>query len=191
MCKKKGEKKPLWKGIQPPDKTTRRPFACAGDRRSLITQIGENMRKSNTLFIILVALSVIGILSIPALGQGRVTGTITGVITDPAGAVVQGAKVIATNKATSFKRETVTNSDGLYRLDLLPVGEYTVKAESTGFKQIMNNAVNLSVNDTLRVDFKLETGQVAEVVTVSDAPSIVNTETSTIGKVVDNRTLTD
>jgi len=149
------------------------------------------MRKRNTLFVILAALSVIGIFSISALGQGRVTGTITGVVTDPTGAVIQGAKVTASNRATGFKQETVTNSDGFYRIDLLPVGAYEVKTEFTGFKQSVNNAVNLSVNDTLRVDFKLETGQVAEVVTVSDSPSIVNTETSTIGKVVDNRTLTD
>src|SRR6266545_193035 len=150
------------------------------------------MRKSNTLFVILAALSVIGIFSIPALGQGRVTGTITGVVTDPAGSVIQGAKVTALNSATGFKQETVTNSDGFYRLDLLPVGAYSVTiAPTAGFKQSVNNAVNLSVNDVLRVDFKLETGQVSEVVTVSDSPSIVNTETSTLGKVVDNRTLTD
>jgi carboxypeptidase family protein len=150
------------------------------------------MRKSNTLFVILAALSVIGIFSIPALGQGRVTGTITGMVTDPAGSVIQGAKVTALNSATGFKQETVTNSDGFYRLDLLPVGSYSVTIAPTGgFKQSVNNAINLSVNDVLRVDFKLETGQVSEVVTVSDSPSIVNTETSTIGKVVDNRTLTD
>jgi hypothetical protein len=150
------------------------------------------MRKSNTLFITLATLSVIVIFSISALGQGRVTGSITGVVTDPAGSVIQGAKVTALNNATSFKQETTTDSIGFYRLDLLPVGTYTVTVESTGgFKQSVNNAISLSVNDTLRVDFKLETGQVSEVVTVSETPSIVNTESSTLGKVVDNRTLTD
>jgi len=150
------------------------------------------MRKSNTLFFTVAVLSIIGIFSIQALGQGRVTGTITGVVTDPAGSVIQGAKVTALNNATGFKQETVTNSDGFYRLDLLPVGAYSVTiAPTSGFKQAVNNAINLSVNDVLRLDFKLETGQVSEVVTVSDSPSIVNTETSTLGKVVDNRTLTD
>jgi Carboxypeptidase regulatory-like domain len=150
------------------------------------------MRKGKTLFVILVALLVIGIFSIPAHGQGRVTGTITGVVTDPTGAVIQGAKVTAVNNATGFKQETVTNTDGFYRLDLLPVGAYSVMiAPTAGFKQSVNNVINLSVNDVLRVDFKLETGQVSEVVTVSDSPSIVNTETSTLGKVVDNRTLSD
>src|SRR5262245_42380410 len=150
------------------------------------------MRKGKTLFVILAALSVIGIFSIPALGQGRVTGTITGVVTDPTGAIIQGAKVTALNKANGFKQETATDSNGFYRLDLLPVGAYSVTiAPTAGFKQAVNNAINLSVNDVLRVDFKLETGQVSEVVTVSDSPSIVNTETSTLGKVVDNKTLTD
>jgi Carboxypeptidase regulatory-like domain len=150
------------------------------------------MRKSNTLFVTLAALAAIVIFSIPALSQGRVTGTITGLVTDPTGAVIQGAKVTALNTATSFKQETATDSNGFYRLDLLPVGAYTVTVEPTaGFKQSVNNAVSVSVNDVLRVDFKLETGQVSEVVTVSESPSIVNTESSTLGKVVDNRTLTD
>jgi hypothetical protein len=149
------------------------------------------MRKNNTLFATLAALSMIVIFSIPALGQGQVTGTITGVATNPTGDVIQGAKVTASNKATGLKQETVTNSNGFYRLDLLPVGSYSVSIEFSGFKQSVNDAVNLSVNDVLRVDFKMELGQITEVVTVSEAPSIVNTETSTLGKVVDNRTLTD
>ncbi|MGH9751822.1 MAG: carboxypeptidase regulatory-like domain-containing protein [Blastocatellia bacterium] len=147
------------------------------------------MRKGNTLFFTLAALSVIWIFSIPALGQ--VTASLTGVVTNPQGDVIKGAKVTASNKATGFKQETVTNSDGFYRLDLLPVGAYGVTAEFSGFKQSVNNAVNLSVNDVLRADFKLELGQISEVVTVSESPTIVNTETSTLGKVVDNRTLTD
>jgi hypothetical protein len=120
------------------------------------TLIGGNMRKSNTLFVTLAALSVIVIFSIPALSQGRVTGTITGVVTNPTGDVIQGAKVTASNKATGLKQETVTNSDGFYRLDLLPVGSYSVSTEFSGFKQSVNDAVNLSVNDVLRVDFKME-----------------------------------
>src|SRR5262249_56040380 len=126
-----------------------------------------------------------------AVGQGRVSGTISGRVTDTAGAVVQGGKVTGSNGATGFKRETVTGSDGFYRLDLLPVGAYSVTTEASGFKKSVNNEIKLSVDDVLRLDFKLDTGQVSEVVTVSDSPSIVNTENSTLGKVVDNRTLTD
>ena len=151
------------------------------------------MRKSkiHLLFSLLATLSIIGTLGLPALGQGRVTGTISGMVTDTAGAVVQGAKVTASNAATGFKRETVTGSDGFYRLDLLPVGAYSVTTEASGFKKSVNNEVKLSVDDVLRLDFKMDAGQVSEVVTVSDSPSIVNTENSTLGKVVDNRTLTD
>src|SRR5262245_50321797 len=109
------------------------------------------MKKSNTLFLTLAALLVMGVFSIEALGQGRVTGTITGVVTDPTGAVIQGAKVTALNNATGFKQETVTDSNGFYRLDFLPVGAYKVTIEPTaGFKQAVNDAINLSVNDVLR-----------------------------------------
>src|SRR5262245_44033694 len=148
-------------------------------------------REIHLLFLLTFVFSIAGIFSVPALGQGQVTGTITGTVTDPSGAIIQGARVTATNTATNFKKETQTNGDGFYRLDLLPVGAYNVTTEASGFKQSINNAVSLSVNDVLRVDFKMETGQVSEVVTVSETPSIVNTESSTLGKVVDNRTLTD
>ena len=151
------------------------------------------MRKSkiHLLFFLTAVLSIIGTFSLPALGQGRVTGTISGMVSDQGGAVVQGAKVTALNTSTGFKQETVTGADGFYRLDLLPVGAYTVTTEASGFKKSVNTAVNLSVDDTLRVDFKLDPGQISEVVNVSVSPSIVNTETSTLGKVVDNRSLTD
>jgi Carboxypeptidase regulatory-like domain len=151
------------------------------------------MRKSKTRLMLfqITVLSVICILSLSAFGQGRVTGTITGIVTDQTGAVIQGSKVTAVNIATNFKQETVTGADGYYRIDLLPVGTYNITTEATGFKKSVNTQINLSVNDVLRVDFKLETGQVSEVITVSEAPSIVNTETSTVGKVVDNKTLND
>lgn len=130
-------------------------------------------------------------LSLSAFGQGRVTGTITGMVSDQTGGVIQGARVTAVNTATNLKKESVTGADGYFRIDLLPVGPYSVTTEANGFKKSVNSQINLSVNDTLRVDFKMEAGEISEVVTVSDAPPIVNTESSTLGKVVDNRTLSD
>ena len=127
--------------------------------------------------------------SVVALGQN--TGTISGTVQDQSGAVIAGANVKAQNPATSFTRETTSATNGFYRFDQLPVGTYTVSVEAAGFKRSVTQQVALSVNDALTLDLKLEVGQVSEVVTVSEAPSAVNTETSVLGKTVDNRTLND
>lgn len=127
--------------------------------------------------------------TVVALGQN--TGTISGTVQDQSGAVVAGANVKAQNPATSFSRETTSATNGFYRFDQLPVGAYTISVEATGFKKSVTQQVALSVNDSLTLDLKLEVGQVTEIVTVSEAPSAVNTETSVLGKTVDNRTLND
>src|SRR5215212_849360 len=124
-----------------------------------------------------------------ALGQN--TGTISGTVQDQSGAVVAGANVRAQNPATNFSRETTSATNGFYRFDQLPVGTYTLSVEAAGFKKSVTQQVALSVNDALTLDLKLEVGQVSEVVTVSEAPSAVNTETSVLGRTVDNRTLND
>ncbi len=124
-----------------------------------------------------------------ALGQN--TGTISGIVQDQSGSVVAGATVKAQNPATNYSRETVSGTNGFYRLDQLPVGTYTIAFEASGFKKSQTTEVALSVNDSLTLDIKLEIGQVSEVVTVTETPSAVNTETSTMGRTVDNRTLND
>ena len=126
-----------------------------------------------------------------AVALGQNTGTISGTVQDQSGAVVAGATVKAQNPATSFSRETTSATNGFYRFDQLPVGTYTVSVEAAGFKKSVTQSVALSVNDSLTLDVKLEVGQVSEVVTVSEAPSAVNTETSVVGRTVDNRTLND
>jgi hypothetical protein len=142
-----------------------------------------------TLFILTAALAMFLASASVALGQS--TGTISGTVADQSGAIVAGASIKAQNPATNFKRETTTTTNGFYRLDQLPVGVYTIEVEASGFKKTVTTQVALSVNDSLTVDVKLEVGQVSETVTVSEAASPVNTETSVLGRTVDNRTLND
>jgi len=151
------------------------------------------MRKVSTrfLFCLFLVLAVVGTCGNEAFGQGQVTGSITGIVTDQSGATIAGAKIIALNTVTNLKRETVSGSDGFYRFDLLPVGVYDVFAELEGFKKAVSSKISLSVNDVLRVDLKMEVGQVTEVVTIEGGPAAINTENSTLGRTVDNRTLTD
>ena len=144
--------------------------------------------KKNLIRLVLLFSAVFVFTSV-ALGQN--TGTISGTVQDQSGAVIAGANVKAQNPATSFTRETVSATNGFYRFDQLPVGTYTITTEAAGFKKTVTPQVALSVNDALTLDIKLEVGQVSEIVTVSEAPSTVNTETSVVGRTVDNRTLND
>ena len=118
-------------------------------------------------------------------------GSVQGTVADESGAVVAGANVKAQNPATNFTRETTSATKGFNRFDQFPVGTYTLSVEASGFKKSVTQQVALSVNEALTLALKLEVGQVSEVVTVSEAPSAVNTETSVLGKTVDNRTLND
>jgi len=139
------------------------------------------------LGIMLVAASAVGS---AAYGQGT-TGAITGTVTDQSGASVAGAKVTALNPATNFSRETTSAGNGAYRIDALPVGLYTLTTEASGFKKSIINEVTLNVNDVLALDVKLEVGQVSETVTVTEAPSAVQTQTSVMGKVIDSKMVSE
>src|SRR5919106_4292528 len=138
---------------------------------------------------LMLSFSALFVFTSVALGQN--TGTISGSVQDQSGAVIAGASVKAVNPATNFTRSTTSATNGSYRFDQLPVGTYTISAEAAGFKKVVTQNVALSVNDALTLDVKLEVGQVSEIVTVSEAPSAVNTETSVLGRTVDNRTLND
>lgn len=108
-------------------------------------------------------------LAVQASGQGN-TASLTGLVTDPAGAVVANAAVTATNRATSGASSTSTDASGYYTFASLPVAAYTLEVELQGFKKAVHESVNLEVGQKARIDFTLEVGAVTEAVVVSAAP---------------------
>jgi hypothetical protein len=128
--------------------------------------------------------------ALPLLASGP-TGTVTGTITDPKGAVIPKARITVRNEETNAAREAKSNSDGDYTVALLPPGLYRVAVESAGFRRSVIHGVNLNVDQTVRVDFTLVVGSTTEEVTVTDTPPIVQTDTSTLGQVVNNRLVED
>src|SRR5215510_859026 len=110
---------------------------------------GWNWKITFVLFLILAWSSV-------GLAQNR--GTITGRVTDESGAVVPGVSLKVTNVNTNVSRDTLTNETGVYSLELLPVGEYRVEAELTGFKKEVRSGLNLTVDQVARIDFTLKVG---------------------------------
>src|SRR3989440_2631745 len=132
------------------------------------------------------------LLAIPLAAVAQVTtATIVGTVTDPGGAIVPGAQVMARSLDTGLTR-TVTSSDaGTYRIEFLPVGKYNVEVTYTGFKKALVSDVVLQVNDTARVDVALNVGQVSETVTISEmATPAVNTSTSEIARTIQSAEIT-
>lgn len=129
-----------------------------------------------------VCLLFIGVVS-TALGQaGR--GSISGLVTDPNGALVPGAQVTLLNPATGVKQRTVTSGAGLYTFISLNPGVYQVTATQTGFKAITLDKVAVSVDQVTEVNINLQVGAATETVTVSGAAELVEPSNSTVGSLI-------
>ena len=116
---------------------------------------------------------------------------VTGTVTDATGATVPGARVVATNVDTGVSRSSVTNEAGNYLITTLFPGQYRVTASAGGFKQMVREALTLTVEQVARVDFRMEVGETRESVTVEAAAVVLDAATSTIGTVVENRKITE
>ena len=117
--------------------------------------------------------------------QGR--GTIQGAVTDTSGAAVQGVAVRVVNDDTNLVFATETNGEGYFSAPNLNVGRYTVSAEKTGFRKSVRSGLVLQVDQRAQVDLRLEIGQMSEAIEVKGEASLVETGTSSEGKVMDNR----
>jgi hypothetical protein len=131
-------------------------------------------------FRCLSALALVIVTCLPAFAQ-TITGSITGTVTDPTGAVVAGAKVTATNVLTGVATPTVTNQSGIYSLHFLQIGQYKVTVESTSFAPQSTTAFTLEVDQEAKVNVSLKVGGANSNVTVTDTTPILNTENATTG----------
>ena len=120
----------------------------------------------------------------PALAQ-QTTGNITGRILDDQGAAVPGATVTATHTATGFVRTDVSDAEGVYRLNALPVGAYDLVAELQGFTRVEQKGLVVNVGQTASIDIALKVAQIAETVTVTGESPLISTTSSSVGQVVD------
>jgi len=121
---------------------------------------------------------------LPACVWAQATGTFVGTVTDPSGAVIPAAKVLATNVATGVSQSTITSSAGTYTIPNLGVGTYNVSVEGSGFKTAVANGVTLDVSQTRQVDFKMALVGVESTVEVNTAPPLLNTTDATVGGLV-------
>src|SRR5437868_9208945 len=135
-----------------------------------------------------VALFVAFVLSTCSFLQGQSTyGAVTGSVTDPSGAAITDAKVTLTNLGTAETRTQPTNADGLYSFVNLIPGNYKIDVEKPGFKHITRTPVVVEVQQSAKIDVTLRVGQANETVEVVGETPLLQSETSSLGQVVEQR----
>lgn len=119
------------------------------------------------------------------------TATLTGTVSDPSGGVLPGVTVTVTDLERNTSRSSVTRESGGYTVPALNPGVYAVTAQLPGFKRFVRTGVVLQVNQVARIDIVLEVGEITETVEVRAAASLMETETSSRGAVIDERKIVD
>src|SRR5882762_4318860 len=114
-------------------------------------------------------------------------GTIVGSITDSSGAAITDATVTLTNVGTSEKRSQSSGSDGLFTFVNLFPGQYRVDVEKPGFKHFARTGITVEVQQSTHIDAALQVGEVSQVVEVTAETPLLQSETSSLGTVVDTR----
>src|SRR6202035_4199439 len=124
----------------------------------------------------LVVVSCLCVFTSAALAQGD-RGSITGTVSDPAGALVANAAIEARHVETGTVYQTQSTSTGNYTIAQLPVGTYEITATVPGFKKYTRGGLTVQVAAILRIDVPLEVGSASESVTVTEAATLLKTET--------------
>ena len=119
------------------------------------------------------------------------TGTVVGVVEDSSGAIVPGAEVTLKNTATGETRQTRTNDRGEFNDPFVRVGEYTVNVAASGFKAKLLSGITLRVDQTVNLRIALEVGATSETIEVTGAAPLVDSATSSLGQVIENKKILD
>jgi hypothetical protein len=130
-------------------------------------------------------------LSASLAAQTAATGALTGTVTDPTGAVVPNATVTATSVDAGLARTATTGADGVYKFNLLPPGNYSVKFEATGFGAVEVPSATVNVTETAVLNRALQVGSQTQEVSVQADVEAIQTQSSTLGTVVNTQTVTD
>jgi len=159
------------------------------DAATVRTSLGVHM--SSRRFWALV-LSVSITLSLSHFVQGQTTyGSVVGLVSDPSGAAVVDATVTLTNVGTSHKTTQPSGSDGRFQFVNLVPGAYQIDVEKQGFKHFTRTDVIVQVNQSTTVDASMPIGQISETVEVKGETALLQTDTSSLGTVVEERNATE
>lgn len=144
--------------------------------------------KRASAVLLLLGLLLVGV---PRASAQMNTGDITGTVSDPTAAIIEGAEVVAVNVDTQQRFTAITNGAGQYFLTGLPPNTYKLTANAQGFRQALADNISLHLNEHLRQDFSLQLGDARESVIVQAVPSLVQTESVEIKDVIQNEQVAD
>jgi hypothetical protein len=136
-------------------------------------------------------LVVLCLMSLTALQAQSGNATITGSVTDPSGAAIDGATVSVRDISTGFTRTTTSNETGNYNLPGLRPGVYTVNGEHQGFRRYQQSNFQIEVDQTARLDMQLQLGQTTEILEVQGTAQLLHTENATVGAVIDTKKIVE
>ncbi len=137
------------------------------------------------LFFILTAL-----FAAPFAGAQSTSGRIRGTILDPSGGAVAAAKVTLINQATNVSRDLQSGANGEYIFIEVPVGTYEIDVTQTGFKKFVRKDITLNLNEVISLDITLQVGAATESIEVTGAPPVVDTSSTQLGAIVNDRAST-
>lgn len=119
------------------------------------------------------------------------TATLGGTVSDPSGATVANAKVVVQDLETGLQRQTQTGDSGTFSFTALPVGHYQITVEKPGFSRYVQSGITLVLDQTANVPVQLKVGDLSQQVTVSADAELVNTQSGTVGQLIDQRRIVD
>jgi Carboxypeptidase regulatory-like domain/TonB dependent receptor len=135
--------------------------------------------------------SVLFVLLLAAMATwAGITGSISGLVKDPSGAVITGAHVTAIQTQTGIRTETVTDSKGFYSFPTLAIGTYDVEVHASGFKVLRQTGIVIDANSAVQADIKLELGTTSAVVEVRSNAVQVETQSTQMGEVITGTQMT-
>ncbi|MCW5964090.1 MAG: TonB-dependent receptor [Bryobacterales bacterium] len=129
-------------------------------------------------------------LGTPAYAQ-TASGSITGIVVDPTEARVAGAQLTLINAATGVTQSVTANTGGEYTFLYLASGAYRLEVSAQGFQSQVRPQIVVELGRTARVDITLTVGEVSTTVTVDSTAPMLDTESATVGQLIENRTITD
>ena len=118
-------------------------------------------------------------------------GTIQGTVTDATGSVVPAASIRITNQATNLSQSAVSTTNGTYAFLALPIGEYNLTVEAKGFRRADVTGIRVEVNQQAKIDVALQVGDTSQSVEVAANASLIQTESTDVGTVIDNKRFTE
>jgi len=119
------------------------------------------------------------------------TGTVSGTTTDPTGAAIAGVKVTLRHLANGDKRELTSGASGDFTAAFLRIGDYSLTATAQGFKSKTISSIPLSVDQTVSLRVDLELGSMTESVTVDASTPLIDSATSSVGQVIENKKIVE